>query len=154
MFPHVCFFPGNQSCRFSSQFLLPAVGSGELGSACRGPPALPALPPPRHAELRRHPAGELSLRLKTTAFSTRLSRLLSFLLQTDLKSFRCSFVATVIHKRLTQVRLALFRKTYSTPRLVKLSANLRTNKAIRLTSGNRWYHHVPRLSAHGPAGLF
>lgn len=99
------FFPGNQSCRSSSQFLLPAVGRGELGSACWGLPSVPALLPSHPTHLRRHPAGELFLRLNTSVSTMQISFFLSFV-QTELKSFRCSFVATVIYQRVMQVRLA------------------------------------------------
>lgn len=95
---------GKQACRCSSELLLPAVGSGELGRTHRGANRVPTLPAAQKTHLTRHTAGE---RFRSRVFCT-LGLLVLVILRHVLLFFqsensRCSFDATVLYKRITQV---------------------------------------------------
>lgn len=107
-------FPGEQTCRSCSEFLLPALRSGELSPTHGGADFVLSVRSPQSTNLTRRTAGEhfLTAHVQTSKKKKILSTLtwlvsgglisnsLFCLFQIEMKTQRCSFVATVLYKRM------------------------------------------------------
>lgn len=80
-------FTGEQNCRSSSEFLLPALRSGELCWTQWGADRVHAVRSPHRTNITRHTAGEEFLTAQTHNFKNLLRIEITYLQSVDLKLF-------------------------------------------------------------------